>query len=710
MPIMTRMRESMPIILFGLLIAFLITIIFEWGMDYLGIRGGRQDVVGSVDGKKITYKDFSELLKTLSDQQKAQNGKEPDENQLKQLREQVWQTIVTQHLVEEEINRLGLTVTDQELVDWVRGDNPPEDLRRNFVDSTGQFRKDLYEEFLSNPNQFIRDPQGREQDYGTRWLADYEKNLRQRRLQEKLQSIILATVRIPEGEVRQRFMDQNIRFDAAYTLFEAAVMVSDSAVQVTDADLRNYYEENADQFKVDATRTLKYAYFPEKETAADSAGRQSDIAEAATKARKGDNFLELVSMYSDRPDSGAFFNPGELSPKLDSAVSSAKAGDVVGPVVDADGYHLLKILSEKKTDNLYIRASHILIPVNGPDSNSMKAEAQRVAKLAREGKDFAGLAQQYSKDPNGARGGDLGWFTKGRMVPAFESAAFNAKIGEIVGPVKTQFGLHIIKVTGRDARALKIAQIALKIEPSSQTKNDIFERAKDFAYNARESEFAKEAQQTGLEVKEVQVQEKGGLIPGLGVNESAARWAFKNKTGSVSEPYTIGNGYAVLLVAETKEAGVKPFDEVKESIRPATLRKLKIDKATQMAAEVRSKLTPQDSLRKVEQIDPTIKVQETGPFPIAGAVPGIGRDPNFMGAVSGLQKGQISPAVRGVRGAYLIQLLSRTDFDSSAYASQREMLMSRLLQEKRQRVLTDWLAKMKEKAEIVDDREMFFRD
>ena len=79
MPIMTRMRDSMPLILFGLLIAFLITIVFEWGMDYLGIRGGQQDFVGKVNGKKITYREFSELLKTMSDNAKSQSGQEPDE-------------------------------------------------------------------------------------------------------------------------------------------------------------------------------------------------------------------------------------------------------------------------------------------------------------------------------------------------------------------------------------------------------------------------------------------------------------------------------------------------------------------------------------------------------------------------------------------------------------------------------------------------------
>ncbi|MBP1653985.1 MAG: PpiC-type peptidyl-prolyl cis-trans isomerase, partial [Bacteroidetes bacterium] len=123
MPIMTRMRDSMPIILFGLLIAFLITIIFEWGMDYLGIRSGSQDLLGSINGRKVTYQEYSELVRSFSEQQKTRTGQDPDETQTQQIREQVWQSLITQTLVEQEIQRLGLTVSDQEIVDWVRGDN-----------------------------------------------------------------------------------------------------------------------------------------------------------------------------------------------------------------------------------------------------------------------------------------------------------------------------------------------------------------------------------------------------------------------------------------------------------------------------------------------------------------------------------------------------------------------------------------------------------
>lgn len=710
MPIMTRMRDSMPYVLFGLLIAFLLMIIFEWGMDYLGIKGGHSEVVGKVNGEKITYKQFTDVLNAVTENQKNQTKADLDENQLKQARDQAWQTIVTQQLVEEQIRKLGITVTDDELRDWVRGDNPPEDLKRNFIDSTGQFRKDIFDRFLNNPNEFIRDPQGADPNYGTRWLADYEKSLRQRRSQEKLQSLVLASVRVSEGDVRSRFTDQRIQYDVLYALFDANQLVKDEDVQVTDADLKAYYDDNLDQYKVDASRSLKYVQFIERASSADSTAVRDDIADKATKARNGTDFIQLTS-YTDKTDSGSWFTRGELMPSLDSVIFAGKVGDIIGPKLEPDGYHLTKILDERKSSKEVVRASHILFSFEGQkDTNAIKVKAREVAAEARAGKDFAALAQEYSKDPGSAsRGGDLGWFAKGRMVKEFENAAFRMKVGEVSGPVRTQFGLHIIKLTGKDNRELKLSSIVLPLTPSSQTKNDVFERARDFAYNARESEFTKEAQSMGLETKETQVQEKGGIVPGIGLNEGVVQWAFKNSTGTVSEPFTVPNGYVVFTITATKNAGVKPFDEVKESLKPVVLRKKKVAKTEELAASLRAKLSPSDSLTRIATLDSSIKVQNSGQFTLAVGVPGVGRDMSFIGAVSGLSVRQISPPVSGLRGAYLIQLLSKSTFDSSAYASEHDVLRNQLLQEKKNKFLGDWIAKLKENADIEDDREEFFR-
>ncbi|MGB2958951.1 MAG: peptidylprolyl isomerase [Bacteroidota bacterium] len=711
MGIMTRMRDNMPVILIGLLVAFVITIVFEWGMDYLGMRGGGADVIGTVNGKKISYREFTELVRSMTEMQKAQTGAEPDENQLKQVREQVWQSLVTEYLLEEEIQRFDIEATDQELIDWVRGDNPPEDLRRNFVDSTGQFRRDLYDQFLSNPNQFIRDPQGVDPNYGTNWLVEYEQGLRARRQQEKLQSLMMASIRVTEGEIRQRFVEQYQTMTASYCLFDANTLVKDDEVELTEEDFRNYYEGNLDRYRYEATRTLNYVVLPENPSTSDSAARWNDMEEVAEKARSGLDFIDLASTYSDTPDSGAFFRHGEMNAALENAAFAAHRGDIVGPVEDADGIHLLKVLDERTSQDEFVRARHILFTLTGAeDTNTVTARADSVTQAVREGADFAQVAVMFSEDPGSARvGGDLGWFGKGKMTPAFENAAFSARVGEIVGPLRSPFGLHIIEVTDRDVRELKIAHIGMKIEVSPQTRNDVFDRSRDFSYNAQQTDFATEAGQMGFDIRETTIQEDGGVIPGIGLNESITKWAFNNSVGSVSEPYTMTNGYAILTIADARDAGVRPLDEVKESIRPLAFREAKIDRTIEMAAEVRNQLGPEDGLTAAQALNTDLKVQDTGEFTLSAAVPGVGRDMSFLGTVAGLDVGAVSPAIRGTRGAYLIQLLSRSDLDSVAYASQKEDLKTQLLQEKRNRVLADWLDQLKNLADIEDHRDLYFR-
>ncbi len=709
MPIMTRMRDSMPVILFTLLIVFVLTIIFDWGMGYLGLRSPMGEDVGKVNGKAISYREFSEVLRNYVESQKAQTGKEPSEDDLKMVRDQIWQSMVSQQLMAEEASRAGIKVTDQEIVDWVRGDNPPEDLRRNFVDSTGQFRRDVYDQFLSNPNQFLQDPEGADANYGGKWLAEYEQSLRQRRLQEKLQSVVLASVGVTEGEVMRRFADQNQRLSAMVALVDAGVAVPDSAVQVTDADIRAYYDENLESYKVPASRTLKYVVFPVAPTAADSAARIGEMNDLAKKAREGADFLDLAAMYSEKRDSGAYFKHGELAAGLEGEVFAAKPGDIVGPIEDNSALHLFKVLDARKGASEYLRASHILFRMEG-DTAAVKELAQRVAREAKGGANFGALARQHSKDAsNAGKGGELGWFSKGRMVPEFEKAAFGARVGDVVGPVRTAFGLHVIKVTGRDARELKLVSIRIPIEASAQTRNDLVDRARDFAFNSRETDLPREAEQLGLKVQEATVTENGGAIPGLGVEESINRWAFGEKVGSVSEPFFVQNSYAVLAVTDAKEAGARPFEELKESLRPLALRARKLDRATEIAADLRAKLGPADSVSRVTEFNPSVSVTRTGEFSLAGAVPVAGRDPAFQGAISALQVGQISPAVKGARGAYLIPLLSRTDIDSVAYGSQSEMLRTRLLQEKRNRFLSDWMESLRKNAEIEDKRDLFYR-
>lgn len=696
MAIMNKMRDNMPAILIGLVVVFVITIVFEWGMDYLGMSR-TSDTLGVIEGKKITYQEFSELVRQQAEQYKQQTKQEPDENTFRQIREQVWNNVVTQTLIDRETKRAGITVSDQEIVDWVRGDNPPEFLVRQFTDSTGQFRRDAYE-------QALNDPRNKEV-----WVQ-VEQALRQQRLAEKMQSYIFSSLRVTYGELMDRFIDQNMKVNLQYALFDPNKYVRDDEVTVTEDDLRREYTERTEEFKTPATRKLKYVLFSDQPSAKDSQDVLDQITSILSQAKSGIDFLELQKSYTETSPQPAFFKHGELTREKEEVIFSAKTGDVVGPIHDYEGYHIFKILEEKKGSDVYVKARHILLNAATAEQEaaSKKLAAELIAR-ARKGEDFAALAKQYSTEPGASvSGGDLGWFGKGRMVKEFETAAFSGKPGQVIGPVKTQFGIHVIKVEGRDDRELKVATITIPLKASTRTRDEAYQRALDFAYVARKGNFETEAQALGLTVQETPEFQKGTTVPGFGFAEMINKFAFKNDIGDISDAYQVNNGYAVVKIVEAKKEGVRPFDEVKESLRPRVVRKKKFEKITPMVQEKYSTLGAQGDLNTLA-VDPTISVQTTGEFSVGGYIPTIGRDYAVIGAAKQGETGKILPPIEGQRGFYLIKILSRTTIDTSAFNSQKHMLATQLLQEKKQRVLAQWLEKLKESADIEDNRELFFR-
>ena len=696
MGIMTRMRNNMPVILIGLVIVFIITIVFEWGMDYLGMSR-QSDTVGKIEGKKISYQQFSELVREQSEQYKKQTQKEPDENLLRQIREQVWNNLVTQSLLDRETKRAGITVTDQEIIDWVRGENPPEFLVQQFRDSTGNFHRDAYEQALNDPkNRAV-------------WLQ-VEAALRQQRLAEKMQSVVFASVRATDGELRDRYIDQNLKANIQYAFFDPDKFVADNAVTVADDDIKKVYNENTDEFKQAATRKLKYVFFSDQASAKDSAEIAVEINSILQRIKSGLDFLEVQKDYVETSPQPSFFKHGELTQEKESAVFSAKIGDVIGPIADYEGEHLFKILEEKKSNDAFVKARHILLSAATPEQEAAaKKLAGELIARAKNGEEFATLARQYSTEPGASSsGGELGWFGKGRMVKEFEAAALAGRPGQILGPVKTQFGIHVIKIEGRDNRELKVATITLPVKASSSTKEEAFQRAQDFAYIAKKGNFETEAEGSGLKVQETSEFTKGTFIPGLGQFDAVNKFAFKNDLGDISDAYQVNNGYAVVKISEVKKEGVRPFEEVKESLRPRTVRQKKLAQLKETVQQKYSSLGENGDLTTLTA-DANISVGTTGDFSFNGAIPGIGREFAVNGIAKNGPAQKVLPPVEGKRGYYLIKILSRTSFDSSAYSASKNMLSLQLMNEKKQRVLTQWLEKMKETADIEDNRDSFFR-
>ena len=701
---MTKMRENMPAILIGLAILFIAMIVFDWGMGIANRGRGTytSSAVGEVNGEEISFQQFENVLQNMIEQYRANSKQDPDDQTTQQMRDQVWQSLVNQILIEQAAKKLGIMVTDQEIVDWVTN-NPeslPDMIKRNFEDSTGQVNRQILQAALRS-----EDPKVQE------FWKSVQEFLKEQRLQEKLTSRLYSAIRIPESTLRMQFAETNEKLDAGYVLFPPSILFPDSNIKVTGSEIRDYYSSHQDNYRTPPMRRLKFVIFPIAPSSADSSEVTTEMGRIDSLAKNGADFLELVKEYSETPFDDKFVSRGQLDPQIEAAAFAAEKGNVIGPITSSDGYHLIKIIDEQNGKDQFIHAAHILIRVlPGPDSTAAYTQAQNILKQARSGADFAALASEYSQDPGSAsHGGDLGWFGKGMMVKPFEDACVKARVGQIVGPVRSQFGLHIIKVLGKDSRELNIADVKMSIKVSQQTKDDLKQHAEDFVYIAKQDGFDKAALTMSLNVRQTPPFQKGQFIPTVGSNEDLMKWTFDGSLGNISDVMTLGQGYGVFMISEVKEAGVTPLEQVSSQIEPTIRRQKQFDMAEAYAKQLRQKISASDSLDRLPQLDSRLRYGTTGAFTPSGYVPTVGRDFNFAAAATNLRVGQISEPFEGTNGVYMIQLLSSTGFDTTAYKIQRISIMQNLMQQAKQTIVNDWLQQLRANASIEDNRSKVLR-
>jgi peptidyl-prolyl cis-trans isomerase D len=701
MPLMTQIRNNLTKAFAVFAVFFIVYIVLDWGMDITGRRHqrGAGDYVGTVNGTKIAYRDFSELLRQQTDALRKRTGTEPDEETDRQIRNQVWSALVQQILIEHEVDRLGIRVTDDEIRDILLGPHPPEMIANQFKDSLGVFNRAAYD-------RAVADPQNRQA-----WIQVENELRRQRRL-EKLQSLLFATTRVTPAEIRERFIDQTVTMEGEYIFFDPNRFVPDSTVQVTDDDLEKYYRANQDEYKVRAARKLKYVFFSLAPSSDDSASVLTEMDRDLDQAKSGMDFVDLAKTYSDEPvNDTVFVKHGQLSRQLEDAVFSAKKGQIVGPIADYSGYHLTKILDERRGGPEFVRASHILLSFEaGSDSTAILQKARELLRRIRNGESFAALAREYSDDPGSkTSGGDLGWTGRGGWVKPFEQAAFGAKVGEVVGPIRTQFGWHIIKVTGRDNRELRLATLTMKVKPSAQSSDATYQRAQDFLSLAKDEGFEKSAQLSSYQLRETQEFTKGGFIPGIGISDAVMGFAFGKKLNALSDPISVPGGVAVFKISGVREEGVRPLEEVKSSVRSSVLREKKMQMLKERVDEFYKTLNPSSDLLTAAKAVPDAVAQKLEPFKATDGPKGIGKDYAFIGTASSLKPGEISKPFEGTRGYYILKLTSKLPFDSTQFAKERSSLADGLLQEKRNRLFSDWLTALRDKADIEDLRDQFYR-
>ncbi len=697
MGMMTKMRESTGVILWILVLSFggLWVLQDSGALDNVGIQ--QRQNIAVVGGEPILYEEYTRALEQEVRSYQQQSGEAPTQAVRDQYADVVYDRLVENKLREREMDRLGIRVTDDEVQRMFTGPTPDPLVAQLFSDAQGNLDRGLLQSAIDNPE-------------ATQDLIAIEEYLRNKRRSEKLGALLGASVRVTDAEVDAEYVRRNRTAQGRYVALRYAE-ISDSSIAVEDRDFKAYYEANRDDFERERTVSVDFVTLSQEPSAEDSAAVMRDLTGLRPEFAAAQNdSLFVTRNFSQRPYDGSYVGPGDIEGEIAEQVfDDLTIGRLVGPVLVGDEARLVKITDVRPGAAPAVRARHILFGQRGDDEAQRAAQRQQaldVRQRLRDGESFETLARQYSQDPgSAARGGDLGWFGQGRMVPPFEEAAFSAQTGEVVGPVESDFGFHLIRVENRTDQEVRLAQLSQAVGTTSATLRKVRDQADDLTYFTEEGgDFATEAERLGLPVQQAVVTGGQTFIPGLGNSRAVRSFVARADEGDVSDVIDTGTDFVVVRVDEVQPEGFRPFEEVRAEIEPRV--RLERKREQQLARLRDTGMTDLDAIGTALGVP----VRTTRDLALSDlVVPGLGREPAFVGTLHGLDRGQTSGPVGGENAAFVIESTAVTEADPSAMtAEERTTLRTELLNQRRQRVQQQWIERLREDAEVEDHRSLFF--
>lgn len=684
---MSTLRQNTGVILWILVISFGVIWTLQ-DSDVFSAMNRPNQSVATVNGSAIQQQEYQQTVEQLRTRFQQQLGGDLNPQMQQRLREQAYNRVVNQKLREQEMDRLGISVTDAEVEEMVFGQNPHPLIRQQFADSTGQINYQLIQ-------NLAQDPQRKQQ-----WLQ-IEEYLRQQRRQQKMNSLVQSTIQVSEEDIKDYYRRQNASASARYVSLRYARFPDDS-ISVTESDLRSYYENNKEDFKRQKTLTLEYATTTKEATAEDSTAIASDLRDLRDDFVTTENdSLFLVNNASDSDFSSAYQTPDQMNERVaDSVYANPESGRIVGPLFGGGRAHLIKIRDTRPADTEYAHARHILLKTDQQNSEMM-GRLQAIRDTIEAGTaSFAEMAREYSDDQSASQGGDLGWFAQGSMVDAFSEAVFDAEPGRLIGPIRSEFGYHLIHLEARASRAVQIADLAYNLSPSQSTLADQESTLGDLAYYADQSgNFREEAQRLDLSVQQVQVETDQSSIPGIGQNPALSRFLETASAGEISDVVELSDKFVVAHVTDVTPEGYRPFSEVQSQIRP----QVALQKKREIVVQRMERALSQNDFESLpEALGTSIRSQSDIGFS-AGPIPGLGREPKFVGTIFGLEEGETSGVVEGQNAAFVVQV-TEMNTPPPLTAQKRQEIRKTLLKQRRKQITADWIAALKEDATIKDNR------
>lgn len=712
-----RSKGILLIIIIGLgLFAFIAEAAFR---SCNGIKGQNSQQIGEVLGEKIYVQDFQKLLEEYQDAMKlTMRTDNLSEDQLNQLKYQVWQQLVSERVMKEDCKKLGLTVTEDELQNVLNDGTNQLLTQTPFVNQqTGRFDVSILKQFIdayrkaeaSNNSQQL-DQMRPAYNY---WLF-VEKNLRTQLLAQKYQSLLANCVLSNKVEAKMAFNEENE--EAQIQLASIAYnTIKDADIKVTDEELKAKYEELKPAFRQQQeTRDVKMVDVQVKASATDRAQLQKDMAGYQKQLAAAADPTQVVSksgsmiQYIGLPVSGkAFQQYPDIASKIDSMAVGTTG--VVENTKD-NTYNIVRILSRTELpDSVEFRQ----IQVGGKTLEAARASADSIQKALAAGGDFQAIAKRYGQDSTTT------WFT-GAMYEqastmsqdnrAYIEALLNGAVGSTQNIELTQ-GNVVIQVLNRKAMKSKAVAAVIKkeIRFSDNTYSKAYNRFSQFVTQSQASlaDLQKHATKFGYTVQDLNdfatSSHTVGNVGGSGIRD-AIKWIFEAKEGQVSQLFEAGkenDHLLVLCMTKIHPQGYRPWDDaqVKEILKREVIR----DKKAEM---IMAKLKGVNSIAAAQAKGAKVSTVNQITFAAPAFIQATGAaEPALSGAVAATAQGKFCSApVKGNAGVYVFQVVKK-QMRPAKYNEEQQIQMCR---QRAMQYMGNFMQDLVFGAGVVDNRYLFF--